>query len=611
MKRRARIRRVLSSLIAILLIFSFCSCGRMEDGLRDWIRGMIPSKYMLSQNPAEEPKTTEETVVPEPTPQNTFTLSENFVLVYSEFIQGTTVEENTVEYLAGAVEAACGFAPVVLDDVTAPTPTACEIIIGDTNRTQSKNVMDTLGVLDYTYFVESKNVIVICGGSLSATQAGVEKFCEDVLGYTKEHPDAAKKPELIIGTEHTHKATYEYETATFNTVALSNWTIAVGQGSDALQSADAIMTRLGMCTGERVKMVAAEQVTGSENYLISVGGVGRLMTSPNSAFVGDYYSSVNDTKGKVLSFYSTEEGLCALADYFSGKVVTTKSGTAARLSVPNEVCNRGLSNGNLPAYWRLQSETTETLYKGVTYVEQVFYDEDNLPYHTYALILDPANVEFYVGTSNDGYDLAPTSSNRQTTMQHMNAAVQNGLNIIAGVNANFFYIDTDYSPKGLVLKNGRLINSSYSDYPFFAITDTGEMIIDQGSTYSSYVSQGKNFVQGVAGNALLLKNGMLTDRALEPGQGPHPRTLVGLTKDGKVVIGVIDGRQTSISNGAGYARSAFWMRSLGADTVINLDGGGSSNLILRNQDTNRYQTCNVPSDGGLRKVYNSLLIALK
>ena len=53
------------------------------------------------------------------------------------------------------------------------------------------------------------------------------------------------------------------------------------------------------------------------------------------------------------------------------------------------------------------------------------------------------------------------------------------------------------------------------------------------------------------------------------------------------------------------------MRSLGAVTALNLDGGGSTNLILRDPATNTYTTCNSPSDGSLRKVHTSLLIALK
>jgi exopolysaccharide biosynthesis protein len=74
---------------------------------------------------------------------------------------------------------------------------------------------------------------------------------------------------------------------------------------------------------------------------------------------------------------------------------------------------------------------------------------------------------------------------------------------------------------------------------------------------------------------------------------------------------VIDGRQANHSNGATLARTALWMRSLGAVSALNLDGGGSSNLIVRDTATNTYTVCNSPSGGELRKIHTSLLVKLK
>ena len=85
----------------------------------------------------------------------------------------------------------------------------------------------------------------------------------------------------------------------------------------------------------------------------------------------------------------------------------------------------------------------------------------------------------------------------------------------------------------------------------------------------------------------------------------------GIKEDGSIILAVIDGRQAQHSNGASLAQCAFWMKSLGAVTVLNLDGGGSSTLITRNPTTNEIITHNSPSDGSLRKVHNSLLIVLK
>ena len=247
----------------------------------------------------------------------------------------------------------------------------------------------------------------------------------------------------------------------------------------------------------------------------------------------------------------------------------------------------------------------------MTYIEQVFKDPSNAPYRTYALLLNPDKVKLHVGTANDDYNRTVAKADRQTTQQHMQVAVQSGENIIAGVNASFFDMDGDYSPRGLVIKDGVLISESAEDYPFIAMTEDGEWITDEWDRFDSYVQQGKKFELGVASWAIILNDGLLTSRAKGTTGTHHPRTLMGYSEDGTIILGVVDGRQESCSNGALFSHSALWMRSLGADVAVNLDGGGSSNMILRDPEANTYDVRNSPSDGSLRKVYNSILVELK
>ena len=74
---------------------------------------------------------------------------------------------------------------------------------------------------------------------------------------------------------------------------------------------------------------------------------------------------------------------------------------------------------------------------------------------------------------------------------------------------------------------------------------------------------------------------------------------------------VIDGRQPIHSMGASLLQCALLMQRYGASDSLLLDGGGTSCMVLRNPDTNAYKTVNKPSDGQLRKVYNSLLVLKK
>jgi hypothetical protein len=83
----------------------------------------------------------------------------------------------------------------------------------------------------------------------------------------------------------------------------------------------------------------------------------------------------------------------------------------------------------------------------------------------------------------------------------------------------------------------------------------------------------------------------------------NPRTGVGYTADGHVLMVVVDGR-SSESVGMTLVRFAEEMRSLGATNALNLDGGGSSTMWIDGMGI-----VNVPSDtSGERLVTNALVV---
>ncbi len=67
-----------------------------------------------------------------------------------------------------------------------------------------------------------------------------------------------------------------------------------------------------------------------------------------------------------------------------------------------------------------------------------------------------------------------------------------------------------------------------------------------------------------------------------------PRTAAGYTADGKAILMVADGRQTN-SQGVSLPEMAQIMIDLGATEAINLDGGGSSTIVLGDSLLNRPQ----------------------
>ena len=66
----------------------------------------------------------------------------------------------------------------------------------------------------------------------------------------------------------------------------------------------------------------------------------------------------------------------------------------------------------------------------------------------------------------------------------------------------------------------------------------------------------------------------------------HPRTAAGITGDGALLLLVADGRQ-AISRGLSLEQLAAVMLDIGAVEALNLDGGGSSSLVVNGLLLNR------------------------
>ena len=93
----------------------------------------------------------------------------------------------------------------------------------------------------------------------------------------------------------------------------------------------------------------------------------------------------------------------------------------------------------------------------------------------------------------------------------------------------------------------------------------------------------------------------------------HPRTLVGVAAAGRRLLFItIDGRQPGYSAGTTNRETARIALALGSTDAINLDGGGSTAMVVarRGADSTRYEVVNRPSDPqGERPVGNALLVA--
>lgn len=108
----------------------------------------------------------------------------------------------------------------------------------------------------------------------------------------------------------------------------------------------------------------------------------------------------------------------------------------------------------------------------------------------------------------------------------------------------------------------------------------------------------------------LVENGNIPYQALDADPYRHPRTAIGQKADGTIFFIIVDGRDVLAGkNGVRYSELAELMKMHGAVVAFNLDGGGSSTMVLRNEESGEYDVLNTLSDGRIRSVSNGLIFA--
>ncbi len=114
--------------------------------------------------------------------------------------------------------------------------------------------------------------------------------------------------------------------------------------------------------------------------------------------------------------------------------------------------------------------------------------------------------------------------------------------------------------------------------------------------------------QAVGGGPWLVRDGKIAVDGEQEGFSAtsfvnqrHPRTAAGVSADNTLILATVDGRQ-AFSRGATLSEMAALMLRLGAIQAINLDGGGSTTMVVNGAYINS------PSDGEPRPVANALLV---
>jgi hypothetical protein len=159
---------------------------------------------------------------------------------------------------------------------------------------------------------------------------------------------------------------------------------------------------------------------------------------------------------------------------------------------------------------------------------------------------------------------------------------------VAAINGDFF--DGMLQPIGLAAGLGEAWPKSVDtkEWSFLACTDKNECIIEE---YNKVTPWRADWNTVVGGWQILLDQNFEWTSAYDTSCGdfckvPHPRTAVGLSADRKTMWWVmVEGRQGSLT-GLTLSDTTRVFKRLGAEWALNLDGGGSSGMILNGRRIN-------------------------
>ena len=186
--------------------------------------------------------------------------------------------------------------------------------------------------------------------------------------------------------------------------------------------------------------------------------------------------------------------------------------------------------------------------------------------------------------------------------------------VVAMINGDFW--DTGMGiPRGPIHCCGNIINPMFNynerlpqqALSYVSVKDDGKMLID---SKDSYLGNQEHLKEVTGAGVLLVKDGAVP-MIPSSWNARDPRTAIGYDKDGGYVYFLVaDGRRDFWSYGLTYSELSSIFVSLGCEQAANLDGGGSSQLLIRHPVARIWQTRNTPSDGMERAVFNGWMITV-
>ncbi len=234
--------------------------------------------------------------------------------------------------------------------------------------------------------------------------------------------------------------------------------------------------------------------------------------------------------------------------------------------------------------------TQKDLFKGITYTRKVNSKPRPFITHIIKINLTTAGIKPFVTPPKPG-------KNSQTNLARTTSSFAKEYNLQLAVNGSFFFpfherVPWDYYPKERqdvhVLGQSTTENITYGSLNSrrkalcFAENNLAQIVTEQKCP--------KGTVQGIGGMGILVLDNQSQVKSNTPS---YARNLVATNKKGDVLwLVLVDGKQPFYSEGVTLKELADIAVNLGADRALNLDGGGSTTLVIN--DGSKTKIINAP-----------------
>lgn len=235
--------------------------------------------------------------------------------------------------------------------------------------------------------------------------------------------------------------------------------------------------------------------------------------------------------------------------------------------------------------WIGDAWTESEPYEGVVWRAKRYADYAGGPQVVHELVVDPANPAVRIE--------AHRSNGCQTI-----GAMAAQLGAVAAINGGYF--TTGCAPVSLLKHEGSLLGTNAVARSAFGLSASGEPLIALVGVGADWPAASEAHGGGprlVAGGAALTSNADYAAEGISSASfiAANPRTIAGIRGDGRVSLVGVDGRRDT-ARGMSLPQLATWSVALGHVDTVNLDGGGSTTVWLRDATPNG--VVNYPSDAG-------------